>query len=104
MPRKKYISSIGKEEKRVFTTADGTLLSIQRVFKGKIKTSLPNGGDSERKFLMYGLNSANHWSNLSTTYEYVECLLLERIKRINDGNADARYILLIDCWKIHKSA
>jgi hypothetical protein len=100
---KKDIPILGGEENRAFTAvigsaADGTFLPFQSVWKGKTVCSLPSTREKYAHLnFKYGLNEKNRWSNLKTTQEYFEFILHSRIKE------DEYWVVLIDCWKVHKS-
>ena len=108
---KKDISVVGGEEKRAYTavvgsTAAGKFLPFQAVWKGETKASLPNTREisEEKHGFVYSTNVKNHWSNLATTKEYFEKVLMRHMKSVSgDDEDDPYWVALIDCWKIHKS-
>ncbi|RPA71453.1 hypothetical protein BJ508DRAFT_198713, partial [Ascobolus immersus RN42] len=111
----RQVSLLGKEEKRGFTatlgvTADGQLLGAQSTWKGKTAASLPAVGlrfAAERDLgLTFVLNPKNHWSCLDTIKKLVTNVVSpHRDKMIMEHKLDtnAKVILYLDCWKVHKS-
>lgn len=110
----RQISLHGKEEKRGFTAvlgiaATGYLLGTQAVWKGKTDASLPakhlREPVEEELGLCFESNPRNHWSSLDTMKQ----LVLNSIAPYRDEmiakhglEPDAKVILYIDCWKVHK--
>jgi hypothetical protein len=117
----KDVKVIGGEEKRACTavvgsTASGSLLPIQSVWKGSTVRSLPDFEkrvSSENVGFHYTLNKKNHWSSLATTKEYLKFIVEPYLQAVMDDEKKTdpslsdeyrpHFIFLIDCWKIHKS-
>jgi hypothetical protein len=88
---RKDVAVTGKEDKRQITpvvssAADGTLLPLQLVFKGKTPRSLPAGTTVQAVTQLDGWRlkfTNNHWSNLKTTKEWVTEILLPYYTRVS---------------------
>ena len=119
----KDVASVGAEEKRaetvvVCSSADN-IMPFQCVMKGKTVRSLPSvetRSRAESEGIRFTTNPKNHWSNLKTTKEHIELIVKPWIaKTVEDEKKeedsiwkdvdapDPFAVLLLDCWKIHKS-
>jgi len=108
----------GKEEKRAFTvvlitSANGSVLSVQAVWKGKSERSLPSLAvdksrrtEAESAGFRFVLNAKNHWSNLDTMQQLITNIILPYRQRMITKyhlSSMAKVILYWDCWKVHWS-
>lgn len=113
----KQVGLHGKDEKRAFTsllsmTAEGDLLPSQSIWPGSKAQSLPSA--DVRKPLeelghLFSLNpsdSKTHFSCFESMKEYFEGILVpHRFRMIQQHglDKDAKCIVLLDCWAVHKS-
>jgi hypothetical protein len=108
----------GKEEKRAFTvllitSANGSVLSVQAVWKGKSERSLASLAidksrrtEAESAGFRIVLNAKNHWSNLNTMQQLITDIILSYCQRMITKyhlSPMAKAILYWDCWKVHRS-
>jgi hypothetical protein len=88
---------------------EGEMLKLQIIFKGTTTATLPKFADQpdQKKRLAQQKHhvtySANHWSTLETTKEYLKHIIKPYVEK-HAKTADPHVILIIDCWNIHKSA
>ena len=112
--RVKQIPILGKYEKRAFTavlsgSCKGKVLSVQSVWKRGTSVSLPTKNASQEAFAAghrFAFNQDTHWSSLITTKACIaEILWLYRDEMIKEHHlsADAKIILYLDCWSVHRS-
>lgn len=87
---KKEIAVTGKEDKRQITicvssAASGTTLPPQLIFQGKSARSFPCGPTVKELQLegWWFKYTQNHWSNLATTKEWVEEILIPYYKKVS---------------------
>ena len=110
----KQIPIHGKDERRAFTavlsgSCKGRVLPVQSVWKGATGISLPTKNTSQEAFAAghrFAFNRDSHWSSLATTKAWIaEILLPYRDEMIKEHHlsADAKMILYLDCWSVHRS-
>lgn len=107
----KHVAVIGAEDKRQITACiasslDGDLLPLQLIFQGKTDACHPPATDSAKAALLHMTHSENHWSSQQTMREWIESVLMPYVERKIEAQAlprDAKVILLLDVWAVHKS-
>lgn len=113
----KQVGLQGKDEKRAFTsllsiTAEGELLPSQSIWPGVTDQSLPAAHlrkpleDLGHVFSLNSSESKTHFSCLKTMQEYFEKIVVphrNRMINLHNLSPDAKVIVLLDCWAVHKS-
>lgn len=105
------VAVIGTEDKRQITACiassmDGNFLPLQLVFQGKTPRCLPPDTPASLASLAHLTFSDNHWSSQKTMQEYVEKIIIPYANRcvdLHQLHADAKIILVLDVWAVHKS-
>lgn len=105
------VEVLGADDKRQITACiasslDGTFLPLQLIFQGKTPRCLPNETLGSLAANFHLTFSENHWSNQKTMQEYVENVIVKYANRCVDKHglhADAKIILVLDVWAVHKS-
>jgi hypothetical protein len=109
------IAFIGGDDKRQFTAvfagaADGTFLPVQMIFQGKTPACLPKSHKTpefKEEFAGWHLTfTENHWSNQEAMKQYIIYIIhpyFSAAKSAAGLASDHKCIVLIDCWKVHKS-
>ncbi len=103
---------IGAEDKRQITACiaaslRGDMLPLQLIFQGKTARSLPAATPASIAAHVDITHSTNHWSTQETMQRWITKVLLphsERMIELYNLDADARMLLLLDAWAVHKSA
>lgn len=110
----KQVPIHGKDEKRAFTAVlsvsmSGHVLPIQSVWKGATGRSLPTNGASAEATAAghrFVFNKDSHWSSFTTTQAWINDIVLPyRATMIEKHflSPDAKMILYIDSWTVHRS-
>lgn len=113
----KQVGLHGKDEKRAFTsllsiTAEGEMLPSQSIWPGATLQSLPKA--EIRKHLedlghIFSINpseSKTHFSCFKSMKEYFKKIITPHRERMilkHDLDENAKCIVLMDCWAVHKS-
>jgi hypothetical protein len=105
------VAVVGAEDKRQITVCiasslHGELLPLQLIFQGKTARSLPAQTASSIAALCHLTCSENHWSSQATMQQYICEIILpyaERCIQQHRLHADAKIILVLDVWAVHKS-
>jgi hypothetical protein len=106
------VALLGAEDKRQVTALiassyNGTLLPVQMVFAGKTKACHPSHTADSKSYGFHFTHSENHWSNLDTMKEYLECIIQPYIENVvKDKHLNpttTRAIIMLDCWNVHLS-
>ena len=105
------VAVIGAEDKRQITVCvaaalDGTLLPMQLIFQGKTERSLPVATAASLAARVDLAFSENHWSSQATMQRWIEEVLMpysNRCIKQHKLRADAKLILVLDVWSVHKS-
>ncbi|CAM6129979.1 unnamed protein product [Calypogeia fissa] len=108
------VTVAGKNDKRQVTllmacSAEGDLLPVQMIFKGKKPVVLPRGQASKqlRDAGWHLTMTYNHWSQLESMQEWIELLYLPYVaQKCEERGLDVRVqksVLLLDCYSVHKS-
>jgi hypothetical protein len=85
------------------------MLPLQVVFEGTTSSVLPPVNERKKYCLSSGFHltySSKHWSNLETTQEFVEHILMPYRKIQVEKRTlleEQKMVWLIDYWSIHKS-
>jgi hypothetical protein len=106
-----HVAVIGAEDKRQITACiassmDGNFLPLQLVFQGKTPRCLPPDTPASLASLAHLTFSDNHWSSQTTMKEYIEKIIMPYANRcieLHQLHADAKIILVLDVWAVHKS-
>jgi DDE superfamily endonuclease len=106
-----HVAVIGAEDKRQITACiassmDGNFLPLQLVFQGKTSRCLPPHTPASLASLAHLTFSDNHWSSQTTMKEYIEKIIMpysNRCIELHQLHADAKMILVLDVWAVHKS-
>ncbi|MDO9333522.1 MAG: hypothetical protein Q7T57_03245 [Dehalococcoidales bacterium] len=107
----KSVAVVGAEDKRQITVCiasslEGDLLPPQLIFQGKTPRSLPSLTVDARAAKADVTFSENHWSNQTTMRDYIEKIVIpyaESRIQLFKLDADAKIILVLDVWSVHKS-
>jgi hypothetical protein len=107
----KSVAVLGADDKRQITACvasslDGTLLPLQLIFQGKTARSLPPATPLSISSLVHLTFSDNHWSSQATMQQYISEVIVphaEAAIRQHRLDADAKIILVLDVWAVHKS-
>ena len=105
------ISTLGAEDKRQITAClasslYGDLLPLQLIFAGKTERCLPAATAASKAARAHITCSPNHWSSQQTMQQWITEVLMpyaDRCIRQHQLNADAKIILILDVWAVHKS-
>jgi hypothetical protein len=105
------VAVVGAEDKRQITAClasslHGDLLPLQLIFAGKTARSLPASTPVSKAARVHLTFSDNHWSSLETMKQWVGELLVpyaERCIQQFELRTDARILLVLDVWAVHKS-
>lgn len=105
------VAVVGADDKRQITVClasslHGDLLPLQLVFQGKTARSLPDATPASIASLCHLTCSDNHWSSQMTMQQYIREIVMphaERCIQEHRLHADARIILVLDVWAVHKS-
>jgi len=105
------VAVIGAEDKRQITACiasslDGELLPMQLIFEGKTDRSLPAATAAAIAARVDRTHSDNHWSSQQTMQRYIAQVIMphaERSIQLHQLHADAKIILILDVWAVHKS-
>ena len=105
------VAVIGAEDKRQITACiasslDGELLPLQLIFNGKTDRSHPAATPASIAARVHVAHSENHWSTQQTMQSYVNEVIMpyaERCIHLHQLHADAKIILVLDLWVVHKS-
>jgi len=105
------VGVVGAEDKRQITACiasslSGELLPLQLVFQGKTRRCLPTVTASSIAARVHITNSQNHWSTQETMRDWITEVLLpyaERCITTHELPSDAKIILVLDVWAVHKS-
>jgi len=84
----------------------GDLLPLQLIFQGKTARSLPDPTAVSIASLCHLTCSENHWSSQTTMQQYISEIIMphaERCIQQHRLHADAKIILVLDVWAVHKS-
>lgn len=106
------VEVIGADDKRQITACvasamDGGMLPLQIIFQGKTQRSEPPPTPASLAAHIDITHSENHWSSQETMQRYIEKVIMpyaERCIKLYGLNADAKIILVLDVWSVHKSA
>ena len=105
------VAVIGAEDKRQITACiasalDGSLLPLQLIFEGSTARSLPAATLASIAARVDLTCSDNHWSSQQTMQRYIAEVIMPHAERsilMHHLHADAKIILLLDVWAVHKS-
>jgi len=105
------VAVVGADDKRQITVClasslHGDLLPLQLIFQGKTARSLPDPTAASIASLCHLTQSENHWSSQTTMQLYISEILMphaERCIQQHRLHADAKIILVLDVWAVHKS-
>lgn len=105
------VAVIGAEDKRQITACiassmDGDLLPLQLIFQGKTDRSLPAISPASIAARVDLTRSDNHWSTQETMQRYIAQIIMPHVERSiqqHQLHADAKIILVLDVWAVHKS-
>jgi len=105
------VAVLGAEEKRQITAVlassmDGEMLPLQLIFAGKTERSRPAATPAATTAGFHLTSSDNHWSTQQTMREYIEHVIEPyRQRKIKEKGLkqDARMVLVIDAWSVHRS-
>ena len=105
------VAIVGAEDKRQITVClasalDGSLLPLQLIFEGLTPRSIPPHTDASTAAEFHFTNSTNHWSSQATMQQFVTNVIMphaERSIRQHKLDADAKVILVLDAWSVHRS-
>jgi hypothetical protein len=105
------VAVVGAEDKRQITACvasslSGELLPLQLIFQGKTPRSLPPATAASIASGAHLTFSDNHWSNQTTMQQYIEKIILPFAETCIERHrlrADARIMLVLDVWSVHKS-
>lgn len=105
------VAVIGAEDKRQITACiasslSGELLPLQLIFQGKTPRSLPPATPASIAAGAHLTFSENHWSSQTTMQDYVEKVIVPYAEVCIERHrlaADARIMLVLDVWSVHKS-
>ena len=108
----KHVRVVGGEDKRQITVCvasslHGDLLPLQLIFTGGTERSLPPHTPETQLAGFHLTHSDNHWSNQETMQQYIlEIIVPYTNARIGEHGlqADAKVVLVLDVWSVHKSA
>jgi hypothetical protein len=102
---------LGADDKRQITACvasslNGTLLPLQLIFQGKTPRCLPPATPLSLSSLAHLTFSENHWSSQATMQQYINEVIMPHAEasiRQHRLDADAKIILVLDVWSVHKS-
>jgi hypothetical protein len=105
------VEVIGADDKRQITACvasamDGAVLPLQLIFQGKTERCQPPATAASLAAHVDITHSENHWSSQQTMQRYIEKVLIpyaERCIQLYALRADAKIILVLDVWSVHKS-
>jgi len=105
------IGTLGAEDKRQITAClasslHGDLLPLQLIFAGKTERCLPAASFASKAARAHITHSPNHWSSQQTMQQWITEVLMpyaDRCIRQHQLDADAKIILVLDVWAVHKS-
>jgi hypothetical protein len=105
------VATLGAEDKRQITAClasslYGDLLPLQLIFAGKTERCLPAATAASKSARAHITCSPNHWSSQQTMQQWITEVLMpyaDRCIRQHQLNADAKIILVLDVWAVHKS-
>lgn len=105
------VAVVGADDKRQITVClassmHGDLLPLQLIFQGKTARSLPDPTAASIASLCHLTQSENHWSSQATMQQYISEIIMphaERCIQQHRLHADAKIILVLDVWAVHKS-
>jgi hypothetical protein len=92
---------------RIASSLDGGLLPLQLIFQGKTDRVLPPRTAASIAVRVDLTMSDNHWSSQLTMQRYIAEVIMphaERSIRLHQLDADAKIILVLDAWAVHRSA
>jgi|LNAP01.1.fsa_nt_gb predicted nucleic acid-binding Zn-ribbon protein len=105
------VATVGAEDKRQITAVlasslSGDLLPLQLVFTGKTQRCLPAATADSIAARVHLTFSDNHWSSQQTMQQWITHVLMLHVERCIEKhqlNSDAKIILVLDVWSVHKS-
>lgn len=111
MVNERWVEITGSGDKRQITAVlasslHGDLLPLQLVFGGTTPRCHPEETPNSKAARVHITHSHNHWSSLETMQQWVQHVLIPYAERcVNQFslNSDARVLLILDCWSVHKS-
>jgi DDE superfamily endonuclease len=107
----KSVAVTGAEDKRQITVCiasalDGSMPPLQLIFQGKTDRCLSPATPLSVSSLAHLTYTENHWSNQVTMQQYITEIIMPYANRCVKEHrlpADARIILLLDVWSVHRS-
>jgi hypothetical protein len=105
------VAVIGAEDERQITAClassmHGDLLPLQLIFQGKTDRSHPGTTPASIAARVDVTHSDNHWSTQETMQRYIKEVIMPHVERSIQEHrlhSDAKVLLLLDAWAVHKS-